>query len=573
MKKTVFKITLLLSSAFFLSAQNSQNQKTQSEPIEEEIELPDVTTVVNGKTFTAGKDSVPDYSEILPENDSPEIQLPQMDGVKSANNSVDISERASQKEKDIYAQGELGAGYPFYFKGDFSIYRASGDSPFEIDFNHESTEGFAREKSNEGFFERATSVHGKQSFYHENVQHTLEAEYKMNNDGLQLKSDSYSDTVKHTISANANSDWSLSNGILISYGLDAAWFNRYGQIMKESETAKNFIDSTKIIDFNPYFGFGWQNDTFTTMLTALYGFQGNLDGSDNLLELSGSSSNEHSHRGQFKLALGWENDSIKVGADGSVIVGSATGKKDVLPAFTALFDFKTDYFTEGRFLTVSAQGGLQSYQEKIRTLENTFKFSAMPAIPTETSDWFAKIDVTVPILTIFEATSGFEFKKTAFENGVWQAIYNNTNLLSIGNASPSVSSGLYCISPQERTEFNTDLGFSVDFSPLKAGIEWKSFWKDVPSLEDTQKITLSLEYQSLDAKWNAGTTTAFAFGKDTDTCPDISAWAGVRLASRLSLALELNDTVKLFRGAKRKYAHSQYITTSGNAMLLVKFQF
>ena len=112
--KRILGTTIFLFSALTAFAQSSASNGTEGQV--EEIELPDVTTVVDGKTFTAGKDSVPDYSEILPENDSPEIQLPQMDGVKSANNSVDISERASQKEKDIYAQGELGAGYPFYFK-------------------------------------------------------------------------------------------------------------------------------------------------------------------------------------------------------------------------------------------------------------------------------------------------------------------------------------------------------------------------------------------------------------------------------------------------------------------------
>ena len=566
MKNLFLKITFLFLVSAFIFPQNAENV--------EEIELPDVTTVVNGKTFTAGKDSVPDYSEILPENDSPEVQLPQMEGVKTARNSVDLTERPAQKEKDIYAEGELGAGYPFYFKGDFSIYRASGNSPFEINFAHESAEGFAREKSNEGFFARETSVHGKQSFYHEKVNHSLEATYKMTDDGLQLKSDSYSDSVQHTISGLAKSDWTLTNGMLISYGLEAAWFNRYGQVMKNSLTAENYFDGTKILDLNPYLGFGWQGYGFKTLFTVFYGFQGNLNGSGNLSKIDGSSSSEHSHRGQFKLEASWENDSIKVGTDGSLIAGTAMGKNDFLPAFTGFFDFKTESFFDDRFIMLSLYGGLKSYQEKIRNLENTYKFSAAPAIPTETSDWFAKIDLTVPILTSFEAKTGFEFKKTAFENGIWQATYNDSYLFSCIDSEGKVHNyGLYLLNSQERTEFNTNFGFYADFAPFKAGAEWKSFWKDVPSLEDEQKIKFSLEYQSADTKWNAGTTTAISFGEKADNCPDISAWAGVRLAPALSLAFEINDTIKLFHGTKREYAHSQYITTSGNAVLLAKFQF
>ena len=541
----------------------------------EEIALPDVTTVVNGETFTAGKDSVPDYSAILPENDAPEVRLPEMEGVKKAENLPYEQEKSAQKEKDIYAEGELGAGYPFYFKGDFSIYRVSGDSPFQIDFSHESTEGFARKKANEGFFERNTAIHGKKSFSSEYSTHFGEAEYKMSDDGLQLNSDSYSDTMKHTILGKAGSDWETSGGFLISYGAEGAWFNRYGEVMKDSPTSGNFLDSTKIFDLNPYAGFGWTNDDFKVLLSVFYGLQANFNGKGNLIETEGSSNSGNSHRGEFKLSLSWANDFLSLGASGSLIVGTATGSKNLVPAFTLFSEYKTDEFdfTDGRDFTVSLQGGIDSYQEKIRNLENKYKFAVSPSIPTETTDAFAKIEASVPLLEFFEAKSTFEFRKTIFGNGIWAANYENSSLVPILDANGTHNSGLYAITTDERTEFNTDFGFYADFSPFKAGAEWKSYWVDVPSLEEKQKIKLLFEYQKENAKWNAGTSTTFAFGGDADSCPDISAWAGVRLASSLSLAFEVNDVIKLLHGTSRDYAHSEYITTSGNAVLLAKFQF
>ncbi|WP_294429368.1 hypothetical protein [uncultured Treponema sp.] len=570
MKKFLLKMILLSATVSIFA----QNQAKQNEVVEEEIELPDVTTVVNGKTFTAGKDSVPDYTKILPESSAPKVQLPQMEGVKAAREIPESRERASQKEKDIYAQGELGAGYPFYFKGDFSIYRASGNSPFEIDFNHESSEGFAGKKSKEGYFERGTSVHGKKSLFGTYGKHEIEGEYKMSDDGLQLKSDAFSDTVKHTISGNAESNWRTDKGLLISYGVDAAWFNRYGEVMKDNFTSGNYIDSTKIMDLNPFAGIGWTDDVFKLIFTGFYGFQANLEKGENLLKLEDSSSADYSHRGQFKLALSVENESITAGADGSVIVGTATGSKKVLPAFTGIFDLKTESFTEDRDITLSFRGGLDSYQEKIRNLENKYRFAVAPALPCETSDWFASLDLTLPVLSSFEVKSGFEFRKTAFENGIWMAKYENSNLLSAIDAAEAVHNfGLYLIAPEERTEFNTNLGFFADFSPVKAGLEWKSFWKDCPTLEDEHKVRLSLEYQSLDAKWNAGTSTLFALGENADKCPNLSGWAEIRVAGALSIAFEVNDVIKLLHGTSRDFAHSQYITTSGNAVLLAKFQF
>jgi len=554
--KRILGTTIFLFSALTAFAQSSASNGTEGQV--EEIELPDVTTVVNGKAFTAGKDSVPDYTEILPESSSPKIQLPEMEGVKTPKNLPEKKAASSQKEKDIYANGELGAGYPFYFKGDFSIYRASGSSPFEIDFSHESAEGFAREKADEGFFERKSSVKGKKSLYSDYGKHRIQAEYKMSDDGLQLKSDSYSDIVKHTIWADAGSDWETDNGFLFSYGADGAWFNRYGEVMKDSAKAGNFLDSTKILDLNPYFGAGWNNESLKFMLTGFYTLQANLGGKDNLSEAKDSSSGERTHRGQFKLDFSWKNDFLTLGADGSLIIGNAIGDKAALPAFTGMVDFSSD------FLTIEARGGLSSYQEKLRNLENLYNFSVSPALPSETSDWFGKLNVTVPISETFSTKGKAEFKKTAFENGIWQAVYANKN---------EIQSGLYIISPDERTELNTSLGFYADFSPFKAEINWASFWLDVPVLEDEQKIALSFEYQSLDAKWNAGAKTEVAFGEDADLCPNISGFLSVRLAPSLSLAFEVNDIIKLCHGTSRKYAHSDFITTSGNAVLLAKFQF
>ena len=104
MKKFFINTILLAAAATVFAQAKAEN----TEIIEEEIELPDVTTVVNGKTFTAGKDSVPDYTKILPETSAPEVQLPEMDGVKTSKNLPENHNRNESKSKDIYAQGELG---------------------------------------------------------------------------------------------------------------------------------------------------------------------------------------------------------------------------------------------------------------------------------------------------------------------------------------------------------------------------------------------------------------------------------------------------------------------------------
>ncbi|MBQ0050619.1 MAG: hypothetical protein KBT11_00980 [Treponema sp.] len=539
-----------------------------AQAVDEEIELPDVTTVISGGAFTAGKDSVPDYKEILPETDSPKIQLPTMGKSKAEGISVKDRSESLSKEKDIYAEGELGAGYPFYFIGDFSVYRASGNSPFAINFSHESSEGFASEKAREGYFIRNTKVAGEKGYHNEKCDHNIFAEYKTSDDGLQLNSKQFTDMVKHNITGGFDSKWNFKNGMFLSYGFSGDWFSRYGQLSNEnvfdgtSIPEKTFYSESSALTLLPVFSFGWSGNGFNAFFKSSYTGQFNLKQADNLVKAEGSSSSESSHRAQFTLGGGWKKDLLELSLDGSLVVGSAIGEKDVVPAFALGLNYSTDMI-EGQFMTISLKGGLDSYQSKLSTLENLYKYSVLPCLPVETTDWFCDFGLDFPVNPMLEFNAGIGFKKTAFENGIWQADYGSSTL----------KHGLYKIFNVERTDFNTKLGASFDYNNVKFGAEWKSFWKDVPVLEEQQSILATISYQSESTKWNLGASTKVAMGDDVDACPDISGWAGVKLAPALSVAFRLNDTVKLFTRESRKYAHSAYIQKGGSAVLLVKFQF
>lgn len=81
---------------------------------EEAIALPDVTTVVSGGAITAGKDSVPDYSPVLPKKEDGKVSLPQI-----ADNSGGVvmpepkPEVAAEPVTKFRLGGGLYTGFPF----------------------------------------------------------------------------------------------------------------------------------------------------------------------------------------------------------------------------------------------------------------------------------------------------------------------------------------------------------------------------------------------------------------------------------------------------------------------------
>ncbi len=562
--KSAFFVLLIsvFSSAIFA--------QTREEKSEENIELPDVTTIISGDTFTAGNDSVPDYRAIMPESDSPKVSLPRLTEVEKseapAKNAVD----QNPKEQLVFADGEIGGGYPLCFDADVSVYRTSGRFPFRLNFFHEGEEGFSGKKAEKGFFARETGVGASGNYYGDICEHSFSSSYVTDDDGLQSKSNSYTDVVKHDVSASYSAHWNLPKGFYIAYGSDGEWYRRYGQRFSGGLRYTDSEAAVSTVTADPFLSVGWGGAFgLDFSLTGKYGFQGSLETAKQLRKIDGSWHRHHSHRGQFTLAGSWHNSFLKVFADGSAIIGSATGKRDVIPAFTAGTEVRTSFFDFGD-LKIIAKGGLDSYQEKISELERKYTFAYATCIPLETTDWFAQGRISIPVAPVLILSGGGEFRKTAFGNGVWDVDYDKKNRRA---------SGQYAIGNYEsdnltssRTDVSSEAEISAEFSIVKLNAGWKSHWKDVPVLEDRHCIYAQAAVYPESQKWSAGTSAKVAFGAGSDKCPDLGAWAEYEIIPAVSVALEVDDAIKLVRRTTRKYADSDYIEKAGCAKVLVKFQ-
>ena len=321
MKKSVLKIALLLA----VSALWAQNQE-QNVQTEEEIELPDVTTVISGGALTAGKDSVPDYKKILSDAKTGSVELPSLD--KTEDSGAESSEytASSGAERSVYAEGKIGGGWPFYFTGDFAVYRTTGNAPFEIKFSHENAEGFGGESSSDGYFFRNTLIEAEKSFITKKSKYVLSGWYENLDEGFQKKSDSFTDYLWNNIGGKALADWTFSGGAYLGLDVLASYYNRYGTSYSGAASpAFSWEKSAKLFTFIPQFKAGWKNSSFDIGFNAEYATQMNMKESGTLEKAPDSSSAETGQKGHFDLKFAWTEENVQAWAEAGVTFGSSTG--------------------------------------------------------------------------------------------------------------------------------------------------------------------------------------------------------------------------------------------------------
>lgn len=602
-KNLARKIFLILTLGFFsslsfaqnsLNAQNgtnSQNQQNQQNSQDEpqadfsdiQILLPEFTTTVQGDSILAGKDSVLDFSNVLPKTNEISSMLPVLPQVDSSQEENVLSEtnETSSAEKSIYLEGLLGGGYPGYFTGDFSIYKNSGTSPFLLRFKNESLYGYGQKSASDGFFDSNTILHGEKKITLNNFAFKADADYDFANYGLQSKSDAFYDLNMQTISTNDYAIWNLPRGFSLKFNFDGELYSRYGGI-KNSSLAENLLSQeTKVavLSLIPSFNATWSNDFLSFDFLAKYNLESFLSQTEFSLSNSASSSSaiassESSatttliNRGEFNLKSSYIYDNeessnhFNLTVLGGIVVGNQIGSVlPVIPRGILSVSYERKIGESLKPFSVNASGGLDSYLEKFSDLEKQFKFTTQKFLPSETSICFVDINSSIPILNSFTFDFDAKLKKPLWSNGFWETSY-----------SQSSESALYSLSQFDDFCLSSEFAFSYAFDIFVLEMNYKSNWIHVPSNEYPHLVNLSFSYDSKDSLWGFEFEAGEGFGTN-DYVPIINGGAYYRLKNSIRLAFELNDAVKLFSGKNRVYSSSNYEQSSGNVTLLVKFFF
>lgn len=538
-KKSVFVLAAVFAAAG-LTAQN--------------IELPEVTTVISGETEAAGEDTLPDFSDVLRLPAGSGGVEPVLPEVEATENTDIAAGKLKPVEKSVYAEGLIGGGYPAFFTGNISVARTVGASPFKFSFEHESSLGYAKHSVNDGFSDRTTTLSVEKNYKKNHLEWGASGVYKSASDGLQgnlFYNDAKFGLVKIGLlnrdlySAGGNISYSFDNGFSVGAAADTDFYNRYAEISCPQ------IKTVSYFSVMPAVMLRWQGNGFDTGFTADYDFD--TEFSENILF-------PKSHRAKFTLDLQWKNDFIRFYTNASAVVGKNIMKEDtpVIVPFTVGIDSSFPVYFANRRVSISAEGGIDSYKPKAYELEGKYKFTNLNWNPTEVSEWYGRFNLSIPLKTSFTGAGGVEYRQTAYDHGRWQPDYNEI-------------SSIYGYTIKNYQILATDFSLAYHQGILSVSGSWHSNWLDVPIMENIQTVKFDVNIQDENSKWGTDVNCLLTINDEMEA-PVVNAEGFVRVTSSVRAILAVNDIIKLYKGETRDYA-GKYAARGGSAALLLKFFF
>ena len=518
------------------------------------IELPEVTTVISADTEKAEADALPDFSDVL---EKPGIASagsggvePVLPEVETSENTEIVTGKTKAVDKSVYAEGLLGGGYPALFKGDISVFRNVGESPFRFSLSHDSAAGYAKHSLTDGFTDRLTKIEIEKSYKNNKFSVNANGRYQTAADGLQ--GNVASDVADgHPVSlfnrdfynAEGKVSYEMANGFYTGFDTGIKFYNRY------ADKKCNIIPTLAYFELEPSAYFKWKGHGFDTGITATYLFGTELSSMPFL----------NGHRAEFIANLDWQNDFVHAYGKASAIVGNLLQDKPVIVPFTLGIDASFPVYFANRRVAISAEGGIKSWQPHIWQLENKYKFSVINSMPYESSDWYGRFNLTLPLKSAFTGAATIEYYQTAYDNGCWAPDYLND------------SSAIYYITSKEHCILATDFSLAYTYEIFSISGSWHSNWMDVPVLESSQSVRLTLNVQDQEVRWGTSLDFIMLINSDIET-PFINAEGFVRITPAVRAILSINDIVKLYKGETRSYA-GKYAARGGSATVLLKFFF
>lgn len=526
-------------------------QVTQIWAQESKIELPDLTTIVTAEQTDIEDITVPDFADVVlpPENAGTLVlELPNVEVLEKSD--VVVSDTAVSN-KQVYAEGEVGGGFPAAFLGNFSVSRITGNEPFKIAFSHNSEAGYSGKSLSSGYFVRNTVVDLDKVFAWNTFSLDIAGLYENNSNGMQSQVPGVFAENQNLLSGKGKLSWNLPNDVVIGSTVNLDYYYRYADLSQDA-ICSDYIKHSGVVNINPsLFGY-WADDIFAFGMNASVLMDADV-------QKSFQTGYQYFTRGTIDLSGEWKYKKMKAFGGLGIIFGDNLNSNKIIAPFNLGISTSFPVYYSDRNTLINVEGGLESYRNTNEKLEKTFNFSALDVIPSETSNWFIRSNVSFPLKTEFTGEVGIDFKKTAFGNGIWEPVYNSSNF----------ETGLYRYSQTDKTVLSSDLAFTYRHNIFAGTLKWHANWKDTPVLENRHIFYLDLSFQNPDVKWGVDLTSGISID-GIDRIPMLNFEGFVGISPQAKLVLQAEDILKIFDPQPRTCA-GKYITDSGNIKVLVKF--
>lgn len=529
-------------------AQNNEDEK---------IQLPEMTTTVSGDTIVAGRDAVPDFSKVVPSAGEEKNVMPKLPGehIVYDDGAEPEANFFTGENKNVYAQGLVGGGFPGDFIGDFSVFKDSNTDPFRIEFSHFSRNGYGKHTAGDGYFDNGTKLYAEKSFHAIESDLTIGGRYDRCCTGLQGLNAYFYDMNSQKVSGVFLFDHYFGDSGFEFYSeSEAYWYNRYSGIINDG----NFLKQEKNVNVfytDPGFVFSWYNKGFSAGLECNFQLETFIGKHDEVIT-------DEIFRGDATLFTGYESDLVTAFLRGGIAGGTEIGyERNVVPSFSTGAEVRTP-LSNGRKLVIGLNGGLETNHEQFSVLERKYKFAQMTSLTKESSDWFANSKIVIPLFDSITLNSGIEFKKTAFDNYAWE-----------GDYSTRKPCGVFGFKPYDRILFTTDNGLTVKYGIFTLRGGWRAHWKHVPSNEYRHSVEGSIAYDDEFERWGFSAGVVESIDTKSDKCPNLRGNVYLNIKKSMRLSLEMEDAIKLFSRKDREYVESGYLVRAGSVTFLSRFFF
>lgn len=512
------------------------------------IELPDITTVIEGESMKAGVDSILESENpIIFESGSGDIvpDLPEeIEEVETEQKIEKIKTENPKEKKGLHVNGLVGGGYPTAFTGDFSLFNSDKKNPFKLDFLHNSAVGYAGHSLSEGFYDRNTRFYISKGFTKEKYNCGFGGSYSDVSNGLQNHVEGISSLNLDLYNGNGYFLYKFEKGFSAGVKTGVNFYNRYEDVTKGESPSLSFLS------INPDIFINWKNDNINAGFSCDYIF--GKDCSSNFDDII--------NRVKFNINFSWHNSFVNAYADAGAVVGNFLNDNSVVVPFKAGVNAFIPVSFSSNKLCINAEGGIDSKLPMPYELETNYKYTTVQILPHEESDWYGKIKIAIPVGESFTGTFATEYRKTAFNNAKIMADYS---LLSLY--------GSYFYKIEELQQLNTDFLISYRMNSFVFTGMWKSYWLDVPVLKNENTVGFIVAYDNKDFRIGGEISGKIAMNQDVET-PDLGLKIFVKVTDSVKTELQINDAIKLIKAEPRVYA-GEYIGRGGNASLLLKFNF
>lgn len=507
----------------------------------EKIQLPEVTTVITAKDLIVPNDVLPDFEDVIEDQTGSGKINPVLPEIYDETENDEVANVQKPADKSIFAEGKIGGGYPLGIYGDFTIHHLNPKSPFQLSFLHDSAAGYSGTALSEGYNDSTTSFNLDKGFNFENLHTGVNFLYDNNKNGLQNKVENISDVNHNKIGTSADVMWNFTENFALSGNLGFNTYNRYLDVTGTT------IPSLWTFNVSPSVALNWQNEHFSAGADLAYDFD---------YEKSAV------HRLSTGLDFGYKNQILNIFSDVHFVFGNALNDNIFIVPFNLGVEANFPVSFATRNFKIFAKGGLDSKRYKLSDYEELYNFVAMDFTPSEVSDWYGILEVTVPVLYSFTGTAKAEYRYTAFGNKFYSPVFD----------SAYCTNGLYGFDSEERSILVTDIDLSYFYKLFTCNLQWHGNWFYTPVLEDPMSVKLSLSMESEESNWKGSLSAEMGINKDGVSIPIVDLSGFVKLSDSINLVASLNDMVNLFTGNKRIYA-GQYIARGGSASVMIKFFF